>query len=327
MSIIYLTSDLSSAHTEKRVKWFKLNRYKFKLLGCANSNNIDSNRDKNVFLFKSGIKGYLQRILFSLSLIIKERNSLKNNILIVRGFEYVFFLWIFRINFIKEITDIPSSFFNYKFLRFFFKILLKNKIIFFTSKGYNKIFEFKNKNIFVWHNNPVLNKNQNINRPNKRIVYAGYLRGLPTLSQKLDNLKIDLWGKLNIITQDYKSNFVSKNYKGTYLFKNLSNLYGQYQLSYISDFYGENSKFNLTNRLYESVFNNCIPIEINNNYQKSFLDKLGIIYFDSSNAIKNYDQDFYTDYVINNYKLLSKKISNDESCLILFLNNYFRKNY
>ena len=155
MNIIYLTSDLSSAHTEKRVNWFKQNSYQFNLLGCANDNNTDSKIDKNIFLFKSGFRGYIQRILFSFFLIFRERNNLKNNILIVRGFEYVLFLWIFRINFIKEITDIPTSFFKHKFLIHFFNSLLKNKIIFLTSFGFNKIFNIKKTNIFLWHNNPI----------------------------------------------------------------------------------------------------------------------------------------------------------------------------
>lgn len=322
MNIIYLTSDLSSAHTEKRVNWFKQNSYQFNLLGCANDNNTDSKIDKNIFLFKSGFRGYIQRILFSFFLIFRERNNLKNNILIVRGFEYVLFLWIFRINFIKEITDIPTSFFKHKFLIHFFNSLLKNKIIFLTSFGFNKIFNFKKTNIFLWHNNPISNKKPTINNRKNRIIYAGYLRELEILSKNLNNLQIDLWGKLNIITQNYNSEFVSKNYKGTYLFEELSDLYSQYRLSYVSDFYGENSKYNLTNRLYESVFNYCIPVEINNNYQKVYLDGLKILYQNSSDSIVNLNDSLYFKNAKINYDLLTKEIIKDDKILIKLLKKW-----
>lgn len=322
MNIIYLTSDLSSAHTEKRVNWFKQNGYQFRLLGCANDNNTDTKIDKNIFLFKSGFRGYIQRILFSFFLIVRERNSLKNNILIVRGFEYVLFLWIFKINFIKEITDIPTSFFSNKILIFFFKFILKNKTIFFTSYGFNKIFNFKITHTFIWHNNPVTDKKPTINNPKNRIIYAGYLRELEILSQNLKNLKIDLWGKLNIITQNYNSEFVLKNYKGTFKFENLSNLYSRYRLSYISDFYSKNSNYNLTNRLYETILNYCIPIELNNNYQKSFLDKLGIFYLDSDISIKNFNENLYLKYSKINYQILNKEILKDNKKINNFINNY-----
>ena len=65
--------------------------------------------------------------------------------------------------------------------------------------------------------------------------------------------------KKNIIGQNYKSDFFKKNFCGSYKFKDLKNLYSNFLFSYISDFYGPNSNYNLTNRLYESVLNYSIP--------------------------------------------------------------------
>jgi len=116
MNIIYLTNDLSSAHTNKRIKWFKLNEFRCEPLGSANRNNTDTNSSEDLFFFTSGFIGYIKRILYSFKLVFKERKKFKNSILVVRGFEYTVFLWILRINFIKEITDIPTPFFKYKIL-------------------------------------------------------------------------------------------------------------------------------------------------------------------------------------------------------------------
>ena len=320
MNIIYLTSDLSSAHTNKRLKWFKLNDFRCEPLGSANRNNTDTNLSQDLFFFRSGFKGYVKRILHSFKLVYKERKKFKNSILVVRGFEYAVFLWILRINFIKEIADIPTPFFKYKILLKLFRNLLKNKSVFLTSLGYNEIFKFSEKKIFIWHNNPIIKKQKEItNLSNKKIIYAGYLRGLNELSEKLDNVKIDLWGKLNIITQNYNSKFISKNYKGTYLFEELSDLYSQYRFSYVSDFYDENSKYNITNRLYESILNYCIPVEINNNYQKKYLDRLKILNLNSSSSIIQFNEILYAKYAKINYNLLNNEIKKDDKKIIKFI--------
>ena len=317
MNVIYLTSDLASAHTAKRVKWFELNDFRCELLGSANKSNIDVFMKRDVFFFQSGFKGYLNRVIFAFFLVLKERKKLGNSVLIVRGFEYVFFLWLFRIHFFKEITDIPPSFFKYKPLLYFYKSILSNRMVFLTSGGYNEILNLSKKNVFIWHNNPVIKQNKEItNRLNKKILYAGYLRGLNELTEKLGSHEIDLWGKLNILTQNYNSAFVSLNYKGTYLFEELSDLYGQYQFSYVSDFYDENSNYNLTNRLYESILNYCIPIEVNHNFQKRFLDKVGISYLNSSNMINLFDRNTYIENSQKNFILITKEIQNSDKKIV-----------
>ena len=84
----------------------------------------------------------------------------------------------------------------------------------------------------------------------------------------------------------------------------------------------ENSNYNLTNRLYETILNYCIPIELNNNYQKSFLDKLGIFYLDSDISIKNFNENLYLKYSKINYQILNKEILKDNKKINNFINNY-----
>ena len=96
-------------------------------------------------------------------------------------------------------------------------------------------------------------------------------------------------------------------------------MYSQYRFSYVSDFYDKNSKYNLTNRLYESIFNYCIPVEINNNYQKQYLDRLKILYLNSSDSIYKLNESLYFKNAKINYDLLKKEIIKDDEIITKFI--------
>ena len=70
------------------------------------------------------------------------------------------------------------------------------------------------------------------------------------------------------------------SYWGEYPFSDVQRIYENYLFSYVQDHYGENSNYNITNRLYESCFSGCIPIALDNgSFISEFMksNKIGIL--------------------------------------------------
>lgn len=332
--IIYLTSDISSPHTSKRARWFSNNGFDYELYGFENQSNTISleQEPSDPFLkIKSGPFNYFKRIVAAFKLCFELNKELRQGIIIVRGFEYLLPLKLFGFKFYYELTDIPEIFFRLKSLRLIFKFLLQDSKLLVTSIAYNEVLKLDEQKILIWHNDPVLSTNYQDNiviteKSTKRIIYSGYLRGLKKLIQ--DNsgfLQIDFYGKCNILGEKYNFKEFLNGYKGEYNPHELYKIFNKYWFSYISDTKGKNSKYNLTNRLYESILHFSIPVEFQNNYQSEFLRKEKIFFISNTKCETDLTLKQLHEISVRNHKILSKLIEKDNNSIVNeFKNTHYK---
>lgn len=328
--ILYISSDISSPHTAKRERWFLKNGFNFKTYGFENSSNsISTDKDKrHAYLkIKSGPLNYFNRVISAFKLCFDLSKELKQGIIIVRGFEFILPLNLFRIKFYYELTDIPEIFFRLKPLRLLLKVLLKNSKLLMTSGGYNEVLNFDRHKIFIWHNDPMIthreeNQIEIKNKSKDKIIYSGYLRGIKHLIQWNNNfLEINFYGKRNILGENFNFNEFIIGYKGEYNPSKLYDIFNLFWYSYISDYKDQNSRFNLTNRLYESILHLSIPIELRENYQARFLRNSDIFFIDEIQNTKMVSTNELVIKSIENKKKLVDIIGKNNSELISELLN------
>tara|TARA_B100000963_G_C22140760_1_gene457443 strand:- start:64 stop:423 length:360 start_codon:yes stop_codon:yes gene_type:complete len=105
------------------------------------------------------------------------------------------------------------------------------------------------------------------------------------------------------------------SYLGEYPFSEVQQIYENYLFSYVQDHYGENSDYNITNRLYESCFSGCIPIAIDNgSFISEFMksNKIGII-------IRKYKElELLSNLSPNDLNIISKRSQKMLNSLIKF---------
>ena len=108
------------------------------------------------------------------------------------------------------------------------------------------------------------------------------------------------------------------NYKGEYMSYETLSIYKKYMYSFISDVYGINSNFNVTNRLYESIFSGSIPIHFKNNYMSHYMKKIDIFYISSHKQFESFlllDVDKIKSIAKSNQSKLNKIINRDHKIL------------
>lgn len=323
--LIYLNSDNSSHHTYKRVKYFQKNFNSVIVFGHNNSNNTTSELLNNFENFSSGKRLYLLRLFSSFKIVFQNRKLLRKEILIVRGMEFLLPLKVLGINFYYEFTDIPK-YFEKNWIKNFFKLIIGKNHVVLTSLGFNEFLDFSEDKILIFHNMPDY-KNYTPKKTNDltKLLYAGYLRSFEKIiNQFSENIRIDFYGKMNIENVNYKNAYLQKNYKGEYNHYEIKKIYDGYLLSYISDLHDLNLNYNLTNRLYESILNYSLPVEIGNGFQKHFL-KINNIFFVSSLSDLNKLDSFSEKQILNilksNKKNLIKAIERDHKILLEKIRN------
>lgn len=323
--ILYISSDISSPHTAKRERWFIKNGFNFKTYGFENSSNsisIDKDKRHAYLKIKSGPLNYFNRVISAFKLCFDLSKELKQGITIVRGFEFILPLNLFRIKFYYELTDIPEIFFRLKPLRLLLKVSLKNSKLLMTSGGYNEVLNFERHKIFIWHNDPMIthheeNHIQIKNKSKDKIIYSGYLRGIKHLIHWNNNfLEINFYGKRNILGENFNFNEFIIGYKGEYNPSKLYDIFNLFWYSYISDYKGQNSRYNLTNRLYESILHLSIPIELRSNYQEKFMRKEKIFFLNNTSITEDMTLKALIKISNGNRKTLSRIIERDNISII-----------
>ena len=280
--VIYCTNDLGSAHTLKRRRYFEYYKIDHKIVGILNTSNEDSEypydfrfRTNNASRFK-----YYQRVYYAY-LLTKSLVNDDSEKIIFRGLEFLLFSAMLKNKYFIELTDIPNSILRSKFFRFLLRVFLRKRNLIVTSRGFLDALGLITT-AKIWHNTPLLvDDTQSFEeklQPRMRIIYAGYLRGVKEL--KLNHAwlynEMDFYGKKNILSVDLS--MLKENYYGEYDFKHLNKVYDKYIFSYISDFHGPNSNYSITNRLYETILNGCIPVHAKKDCTSVFMDNLGITY-------------------------------------------------
>lgn len=330
--IIYLTSDLSSPHTEKRNNFFKKNNLNVQIIGSVNTKNAYNSKEKKTYIFnyESGLLGYAKRIYLSLKFVWKNKNKLRNNFIIARGLDFYLALKICNVNFIPEYCDISNVELRLKFVRKYVKdILLSSNFILTTSRGFLRFHSIEKNISFMWPNNPHGVKTQSdLTNKRRTVAYLGYLRNYQDLEElNSKGIEIAIYGKFNIQGAGKVPKSILENYKGEYNFEELGLIYRNHWFSYVQDNYSESSKYSLTNRLYESILSFSIPV-INgkNTYLYEYINNLGLNYIDMSQkkyikTMRQIDEGKMNHYVLQNYKILTDVLSSDEKKLICCLKN------
>lgn len=277
--IVYCSSDCSSAHTIKRIEFLKRRGFVVRVFGIRNLSNDDFivseefRTTRNDDSFK-----YVQRIIVAFRIVL-SMSFVKREFIILRGFEFLFWRFLLFGKVYYELTDLPEIFCNNALGRFLIKLSLRNVYVLSTSQGFIDVLNLKNYSL--WHNVPIVNYGaiDIRNKKKNRIIYAGYLRGIGILKEENELLfrEMDFFGRLNILNSGHDK-IPDKRYFGPYDFLSLSDLYSSYKFGYISDYYGCNSHFNTTNRLYEVILSGAIPVHIKNDSMHSFLKKLGVVF-------------------------------------------------
>ena len=326
MNIIYLTNDANSHHTLKRKIELEKNNFSVKIIGFINSDNDDSkviNQNENFLKIKSGYFFYLVRIFNAFIIAMNIKLNYKNHKIIVRGFEFIIPLKLMSLDFSFEITDIPNLFFKNKIYTIFLKQILNKNKIFFTSPEFNKIFGFNN--FLIFHNKHNLKGALPNKLKKNKILYAGYIRDFTFLIKKFKaKIPINFYGLLNIRGIDYSDKYLNNFYKGKYKSSDCHKIYSNYRYSYISDFHGENSRYNLTNRLYESIFNYSIPVEISTNFQKRYINNLNLFFvksIDDINFFNSLEIDQQKKILRDNFNILKNVVEKDHNRIFKYLKN------
>ena len=324
--IYYCTNDLLSAHTNKRCSYFEYYGIKYELLGISNLSNDDIKQsNKSKFTTKNrGFSRYFFRLYYALRIILDLRKK-KDAKVILRGFEFLFWITLLKKNFFFELTDIPNVVFNNRILMRILTHMCSRTSIISTSPAYLQLLQSDSR--LIWHNVPFLDfdykREVALSNINNRVIYAGYLRGLKTLNKEYKWLysKIDFFGKKNIRYSSVE--ILDENYFGEYFFDDLNKIYLNYLFGYVSDFYGENSTYNLTNRLYEVIFNGCIPVHVKIDTVSKYFDDLGIFYISTKEQLEyacSMDIDKLKSIINSNQSVLREVVLLDFQRLNLHLN-------
>lgn len=321
--VIYCTNDLLSAHTRKRCSYFEYYGINYDIIGISNFSNCDSLQKINSVYSteNNGLSRYLFRLYYALRIVLNLRKS-KNAVIIFRGFEFLLWTSILKNKVYFEITDIPNVAFKNRILFRVFNLLFQKTSIITTSPAFLSLLKLETE--LIWHNVPFLNfynkpelTKQNLNH---RIIYAGYLRGLGTLKSEYQWIfhHSDFFGKRNIRNGSY--DVLGQNYFGEYVFEDLQQIYSHYAFGFVSDFYGPNSNYNLTNRIYEVIFNECIPVHVKSDAVSEFFDNLGIFYISSKEHFEQVitlDVEKLMAITSSNYQKLKESVLKDFSILNL----------
>lgn len=323
--VIYCTNDLLSAHTKKRCSYFEYYGINYELCGISNLSNHDSQHKSNskYTTENKGLSRYFLRIYYAIR-IVSDLRKRKDVFVVFRGWEFLLVISLLKHNYFFELTDIPNIILNNRSLMRILELLCSKASIISTSPAYLKI--LKSDSNLIWHNVPFLTF-QDIHESaftnlNKRVLYAGYLRGIKTLQSDYHWLyeRMDFFGKRNILKSSV--DILGENYFGEYFFDDLNKIYSSYSFGYVSDFYGPNSLYNLTNRIYEVIFNGCIPVHVKTDASSNYLDNLGIFYIASKEQFEHVcsmDLHQLKSIANSNYRILQEFVLQDFSKLNLIL--------
>ena len=274
-----------SAHTAKRRAYFNEYSIPHKVVGIDNLSNKDIHvTSVNKYITNNGDRfKYVLRLIYAFR-IIKENKLEDKDVLILRGWEFVILRWLVNGKVYIELTDIPNIVLKHNILLVIFKLIYSRGTLLVTSRAFSKL--LKSKKSYLWHNvsypiNIAINKSSAAYKSN-RIIYAGYLRGIERLYAEAKWVYdlIDFHGKRNIIGEgDF---FVTEeNYIGEYNYCDLNNIYKNYILGYVTDFFGLNSALNLTNRIYEVILNGALPIQVKDDNTTNFLNTHSLVYINT----------------------------------------------
>ena len=273
---------MGSPHTQKRLSYLR-EYFVVSQLGSLNPVNlpfssVKVSHGRKVFL------DYFLRILKTLKQLTALLRISRNDIIIVRGFEFELLCLILRKRYFVEITDLHQFYFKNQIVRYVLHLVYESSIsAILTSSGFHSVIGPKNS--LIWHNLPNFSvpKGLRKERISDRVVYCGYLRNHCELNELSRVIPLDLYGKFNQ-SHSRRSDFdLSEEklvYRGEYLFKDTVDIYSKYWFAYVGDHVGMNSSYNLTNRLYESCMSGTIPIAIaNRSHLSNFMVKneIGII--------------------------------------------------
>ena len=315
--IIYCTNDCLSAHTRKRCAYFDYYGIEYKILGISNLSNKDghSEFDTRYKTKNIGSSRYIFRVYYSIR-VLWDLQKEKDCVIIFRGYEFLFWIPFFKQKCYFELTDIPNVVLKFQILRRILTILCSRISIISTSPYYLNLLKSDSK--LIWHNVPFFDVQEKrevkLYSTNSRVIYAGYLRGLDALQTTYSWLyeNMDFFGKKNILNSSV--HLLGKNYFGEYMFEDMPKIYSIYTFGYVSDFYGPNSTYNLTNRIYEVIFSGCIPVHVKTDALSYFLDELKIFYISTKDQFEHacaMDKNEIIDIVNLNYRILHELVHMD----------------
>ena len=323
--VIYCTNDLLSAHTKKRSSYFEYFGINYELCGISNLSNQD-NRDtfnSKYTTENKGLSRYIVRLYYAIR-IVRDLRKRSDVVIVFRGWEFLLVISVLKHNYFFELTDIPNVILNSRSLMRILELLCSKASIISTSPAYLKL--LKSDGNLIWHNTPFLTfqdlHESALTNSNKKVLYAGYLRGIKTLQTHYRwlYLRMDFFGKRNILNSS--ADILGENYFGEYFFDELKIIYSNYTVGYVSDFYGPNSMYNLTNRIYEVIFNGCIPVHVKTDATSNYLDNIGIFYIASKEQFEyvcTMDLHQLKTIANSNHRILQEIILKDFSMLNLLL--------
>lgn len=282
-AIHYVSADLGSPHTQKRLSYLR-EHFVVSELGSFNPVNlpfssVSVSSGRKVPLY------YFVRILKTIKHVISLSRISRNDIIIVRGFEFELLCFVLRKRYFVEITDLNQMYFKSQSVRYVLNLVYGSGIsAILTSPGFYNV--IGSKSYLIWHNIPnfSLPKDISTKRISDRVVYCGYLRNHREINKLSKVIPLDLYGKFNQLHSKRSDFDFSKEnlvYHGEYHFKDTVDVYSKYWFAYVGDHVGINSSYNLTNRLYESCMSGTIPIGIaNGSYLSNFMmeNEIGMIF-------------------------------------------------
>ena len=128
-------------------------------------------------------------------------------------------------------------------------------------------------------------------------MYCGFLRNYESVNELAEFVNVALYGKFNQANNAkelFAINKKSLTYHGEFCFNDLPEIYSKYLFTYVNDHHGANSLYNLTNRLYESIFYGSIPVSL-----------------DDSSYLSSFMKDHEVGFVATDYEALTRFIKCD----------------
>ena len=289
-SLFYLSADMGSAHWYKRVSWLEGIGMSVSPVGFGFRCNQSLEHLTSPSFCVLSRRWFILRVICSLFFFIASFRKLKSGAVVVRGFEFEVLCALFGVSFIVEYSDINPRQKNgsilYRVQQWVFRKSLGVAV---TSPAFLTYFGYEQNTLrFVWHNLPPSSHsetNLSFDYRKRKIVYCGFLRNFDNLSRLGMYSAVDVYGTFNLLGND-QATFEelcsdSVIYHGPYSYDEVSNIYGQYLFAYVDDEFNQNSQFNLTNRLYESVLAGCLPIaRASDSFLSNFMavNDIGILY-------------------------------------------------
>lgn len=267
--VVYLTTDVGSAHQIKRAEWMLNNDISVTIKGFGAERNQqgESNSDQYIVVKTRSLP---IRIAVACYCLIKSWTELSKKKIIVRGLEFEFLCMFFRLTYIVEYSDINP---RQKKGTFFFwlqnKIFSHAKAVFFTSPAFADYFCLSS-GYAIWHNSRrsgsfnVSCSSFAARKPTA--VYCGYIRNFHQIGAISEELPIDVHGVFNILgfSKEEFSRLTKGRvgFGGSFLYDQVFDIYSRYRFAYVGDNLHFNSRYNLTNRLYESLEGGALPFTV-----------------------------------------------------------------